>query len=210
MAGGCDDKDIVSMSQSFSAVILAAGNSGRMGRDKALLPFGDGLNFASHLVKSFSQYGCHPMVVVVNEKFDASLLGTKNHCLVVNRHLEKGRAWSVRLGLEQIPRGQACFIQNIDNPFVNPGLLGKLLKSAIPDGYSVPVYNSRGGHPILLGYKVVEFIRRQSELIDFRGVLQHFIRVEVQFPDERILWNINTPDDYDELIRQEQQSDKKL
>ena len=181
-----------------------------MQRDKALLLTGDGLTFAGHLLNCFGSYGCKPVVLVVNEQFDVSRFQAENLVTLVNHHLEKGRSWSIQLGLKQVPEGYSCFIQNIDNPFLDPGLLDQLIGAVIPDGYAGPVCQGRGGHPILLGSKVVDFIRQQRELFDFRRVLQQFHRVEVSYPDIRILWNINTPDDYKEFIRWNRQSDKKL
>ena len=188
------------MPKGFSALILSAGNSGRMGTDKAMLPNGKGLTFVAHLATCFGLYGCNPVVVVVNEQFDPSRLQTKNIVTVVNHDLEKGRSWSIRLGLNQIPEGHACFIQNIDNPFLEPDLLDSLIGCLIPDGYAVPVWHGHGGHPILLGNKLVDFLRNQKELPDFRKALQFYTRIEVQYPEEGILWNINTPEDYNRFI----------
>jgi CTP:molybdopterin cytidylyltransferase MocA len=196
--------------QRLSALIPAAGNSGRMGRDKALLQAGNGLTFVKNLVTLFGQYGCDPVILVVNEQFDPSPFRAENIITVVNRNTEKGRSWSICLGLEQVPGGRACFIQNIDNPFAGPGLLDVLVKAMTPDGYMVPQCNGRGGHPILLGSEVADDLRQQKEFTDFRFELQRFNRVEVPYNDERILWNINTPDEYKEFLRRNLQSEKKM
>ena len=172
-----------------------------MGSDKALLSVGNGKTFANHLVGCFGKYGCKPVVLVVNEQFDIAPFNAESLVTVVNHNLEKGRSWSILLGLKQVPRGCACFIQNIDNPFLEPGLLDKLFGSVVPDGYAIPVYHGRGGHPILLGCNVVDFLRQQQELPDFRQALKQFRKVEVPHHDKQILWNINTPDDYEEFIR---------
>jgi CTP:molybdopterin cytidylyltransferase MocA len=199
------------MNGSFSAIIPAAGTSGRMGHDKALLPIGNGMTFSEHLVNCFLEYGCKPVVLVVNEQFDTTPFQEENQLIVVNRHLGKGRTWSVHLGLKQLPEGCSCFIQNVDNPFLEPGLLDKLLASVNHDGYAVPVCQGHGGHPILLGHTMVDLLRRRlRDSGDFRQALQRFARVEVPYPDERILSNINTPVDYGEFLRRNLKSDKKL
>lgn len=194
----------------ISAVIPAAGSSGRMGRDKAMLPIASGLTFAGHLVNCFGLFGCKPVVLIVNERFDSDKFHAENLMTVVNHHLEKGRSWSVHLGLKQVPEGFPCFIQNVDNPFLEPGLLDLLISSLTPDGYVVPVYQGRGGHPLLLGNEVVNFFRQQQDGCDFRQELQRFTRIEVPCPDGAILWNINTPGDYKEFIHRERYSHKKL
>ena len=171
-----------------------------MGGDKALLSIREGVTFAGHLVNCFGAYSCKPVILVVNEKFDNLRFQSEKVITVVNHTLEKGRSWSVLLGLKQVPAGSACFIQNVDNPFLDPLLLDRLIESVPHDGYAVPVYQGQGGHPILLGTKAVDFFRRMAELPDFREVLQQMTRTEVDFPDERILWNINTPDDYKQFL----------
>jgi molybdenum cofactor cytidylyltransferase len=198
------------MNRSCSAIIPAAGNSGRMGADKTMLSNGGGQTFAGYLINGFGLYGCRPVVLVVNENFNSSIFQLNNLITVVNHDLDKGRSWSIRLGLQQIPEGHDCFIQNIDNPFLAAGLLDRLAEAVPDNGYAVPVYKGRGGHPILLGKEVVGFLRKQQDLFDFRKMLQHFIRLEVDCRDKGVLWNINTPDDYQSFLKQGRFSQKKM
>ena len=190
----------------FSAVIPAAGKSERMGSDKILLPDNQGSTFARHLVNCFGVYGCNPVVLVVNEGFDPTHFREAKLAVVLNHNLERGRSWSILLGLKHVPEGNSCFIQNIDNPYLEPGLLDILLASLAPHAYAVPVCRGKGGHPILLGYEVVDFLRWQQDLPDFRLGLQSFTRIEVPFTDERILLNINTPGEYREFIQRNRKS----
>ena len=117
---------------SFTAVIPAAGNSGRMGSQKVLMPYGNGSGFAEHLTNCFSVYGCDPVVLIVNENFDSATLQAKNLIIVVNCHVEKGRSHSIHLGLQHVPEGSACFIHNIDNPFPESAVLSGLLTAVPP------------------------------------------------------------------------------
>ncbi len=194
----------------LAAIIPAAGNSGRMGTSKALLAMGHGMTFARHLVDFFRLYGCNPVALVVNDLFDSISFHSKNLKIVLNQNPEKGRSWSIHLGLKQVPEGYACFIQNIDNPFLDNDLLDKMLEHLPADGYAVPVFRQHGGHPVLIGSKVADFFRNHPDDSDFRKGLLQFTRVEVPFPDERILWNINTPDDYQQFLQRNRNSHKKL
>lgn len=198
------------MDRSISAILPAAGSSGRMGREKAILPTGHGKLFAEHLVNGFATFGCRPVVLVVNENFDHTAISLPGLVTVVNHNPGKGRSWSILLGLKQVPGGHASFILNVDNPFLEPALLDKLSAHVSPDSYVVPVYNGRGGHPVLLGDKVVDLFRGMQDLSDFRRELLRFTRIEVSYPDKRILWNINTPEDYDAYIQANRPFVKKL
>jgi molybdenum cofactor cytidylyltransferase len=185
-----------------SAVIIpAAGNSGRMGTDKALLALPGGLNMAEHLVKGYNLFGASPVILIVNRRLDLSKLKDGNAIHVVNGHVSLGRSWSIQLGIRYVPEGYSCFVQNADNPYIENVLLERLLAANEQDGYAVPVCEGKGGHPVLLGSKIVDRLRNQEELMDFKDVLKRFNRIEVPFADERILWNINSPEDYRKVIQ---------
>jgi len=184
-----------------AVLILAAGNSLRMGRDKASLPFGKGQTFAEHLILSYSGSGFSPIIMVVNKKTDISLpVPVKVH-FVLNEHVEWGRSWSVRLGLQNIPPGHACFIQNVDSPFTDPALLKQMQLALKPGFYVVPVFEGKGGHPVLLGGRVVNELRKKDEIPNLREALEEYTRVEVPSGDIRIHLNINTPAEYRDFIR---------
>jgi CTP:molybdopterin cytidylyltransferase MocA len=182
-------------------IIPAAGNSGRMGSDKALLPYGNGMSFAENLIKSYSEFGAQPVVVVVNNTLDLSGFDTSQFVTILNEYTDWGRSYSILLGTKRIPKDCDCFLHNIDNPFVGTELLSLLLSTNIPDSYSVPVYQGRGGHPVLLGKRIVEYLQNLEEVLDFRKVLKQFNRIEVPYNNERILWNINTPVDYEKFLK---------
>ena len=185
----------------FSAIIPAAGNSSRMGSNKALLANGEGQTFASHLVKNYSEFGAHPVVLIINEHHNQPEFDDSPFIQVMNKNVEYGRSHSIFLGLQQIPRGCACFIQNIDNPFIEPYLLEQMIKLIESNGFVVPVWNGMGGHPVLLGQNVVNYIQGMKALPDFREVLKEFKRIALPYPDERIIWNINTPGDYARFLK---------
>ena len=183
------------------AIILAAGNSGRMGSDKARLHHADGMSFAEYLIRGFLDSGCDPVVMVVNAKFPMPARKKKNILYVVNSQPDLGRYHSIQQGLRQILPGRACFLQNVYNPFVESGLLGKLSEFLQPDGYVVPVHEGKGGHPILLGDKVCQYLQSINNMNNLKEALKMFPRKEVPFPDQRIHWNINTPEDYEDFLR---------
>lgn len=185
----------------FSAIILAAGNSGRMGSDKAMLTYNNGQTFANHLVKSYSEFGAQPVVLIVKENHNKPDIDNYPLIRVINKHVEYGRSHSIFLGIQKIPKGCGCFIQNIDNPFIEPCLLEQMIASVESDGFVVPVWNGMGGHPVLLGRNVVHHIRGLNGLPDFREVLKEFKQIALPFPNERILLNINTPSDYANFLK---------
>jgi molybdenum cofactor cytidylyltransferase len=184
----------------FSVIIPAAGNSVRMGSDKAMLMHINGETFASRMVQNYSSFGAMPVVLIVNNQFAQEDLKSKRLIHVLNEHVDFGRSYSIFIGIKQVPQDFACFIQNIDNPFFETALLERMLEQSENDGFVLPVYNGRGGHPVLLGKNVVSYIQGLNEMTDFRDVLKKFKRITLPYENERILWNINTPGEYERFL----------
>ena len=181
---------------SFSAIIPAAGYSERMGTEKAMLQLRNGKTFVENLLINYITFGADPVVIIVNKAFDHTRINLNTILCVENDHVEYGRSYSVKLGIQNIPAGHACFIQNIDNPFVDTGLLGELLSALNDDSYVIPVHCDRGGHPVLLGKNIVSSLIIDDQFADFRDVLKNFTRIEIPCEDPRVLLNINTHEDY--------------
>jgi molybdenum cofactor cytidylyltransferase len=189
------------------AIILAAGLSKRMGHDKLNLPFGLNYSFLSNILAGFHTFGSSPVVVVVNPLSEpqARTISTGTGgatVVVVNDAPEKGRFRSLQLGLREIGSDFPVFIQNVDNPFVDAVLLQQMLHAA-PDGdFVVPVFNSKGGHPVLLNTVVtLQIIRCSEPSTALNSFLKAYRKVTVPATDSRILLNINTPEDYRDFLR---------
>jgi molybdenum cofactor cytidylyltransferase len=180
----------------FSAIILAAGNSGRMGSDKALLAFDNNTSFIEHLVNSYFEHGADPVVIVMNENFIQSGTFNKKPLFVLNSNVEKGRSHSIKLGLSELPQSSACFLQNVDNPYADIELLSTMLFKLEPGSFIVPVIGDRGGHPVLISTEIIDYVTSLNNWNDFRVVLRRFQRIQVPWKDHKILLNINTPEEY--------------
>jgi len=121
--------------------------------------------------------------------------------IVINDHPEKGRLSSLKIGLKELANTAACYIQNADNPFVTAELLESMDRLTEPDAYVVPVYQQKGGHPVLIGSKIIDYIcNYEKDDDDMRQMLSNFRRIEVKTEDIKILANINTMEDYKEYF----------
>lgn len=180
-----------------SVIILAAGNSERMGKPKHLLPFSEEDTFIEHIIKVYQKTVISKMIVVVNDSFpkQQSLLDNSIQ-IVVNSNPELGRFHSIRLGLKEV-NNTPVFIQNIDNPFVNAGLLMQMQMGLTETDFAVPVYNGKGGHPILFSSQIIHpLINNFSEESNLNVVLKSFKRKDVIVQDPYIHVNINTREEY--------------
>jgi len=188
------------------AIILAAGLSNRMGYDKLHLLMGAKSSFLSHILSGFLSFGCSPVVVVVNAQSEQMARyitegagGTT--AIVVNEEPEKGRFRSLQLGLKITGSSCPVFVHNVDNPFVDAGLLQRMLQAAPEGDFVVPVFGSKGGHPVLINPPVAQqAVLCSDPSAALNLFLKDFKKVRVPATDSRVLLNINTPEEYRDFL----------
>ncbi len=189
--------------KTYNAVILSAGRSLRMGRPKMMLPFDDNRTFLDVVTQGYSHFGCRETVLVVNAENSPlanRTVAKKYVTVVVNTHPEWQRFYSVQLGLKAMKEETPVFIHNIDNPFVDGELLIKMAAVLPVKGYVVPVFQGRGGHPVLLSAEVArQIVASPDPFVNLKTFLKSFSRVDVESENNNVLVNINTMQDYHKL-----------
>ena len=187
-----------------AAIILAAGMSKRMNSPKALLPFDARHTFIEKISSSYFDWGCSEIIVIVIKT--ASLVRQLESMpalvtLIINEHPEFERFYSLKLGLSAVKRSEYCFFQNVDNPFIDDTILDLLYASRSPDTYVSPVFEEKGGHPILLNRENMDFILNfQANDANLKFVMSSMDCKKVEMPNSKVLININCPEEYDRLF----------
>ncbi len=187
-----------------SCIILAAGSSTRMGKSKALLKFSKDETFIQKITGTYVQSGVKQVIVVVNIELYNLILEqniplAKEVELVVNNFPEKGRFHSLQTGVQNLKTGNSCFFQNIDNPFTSAEVMKLLIQFINVADIIIPVYKSKSGHPVLFNLSVAEKIIVESDSekrIDI--FLKSFVNKKIEIAENRILTNINSPEDFAE------------
>lgn len=203
---------------SFAGVILAAGESSRMGRDKALLPWPASRasqttaseTFLSASIRLLNSV-CDFVVVVVgkNRNLLAPAIYSEGASMAVNSDPSRGQFSSLQIGLNEVlDRGRdGAVITLVDRPPVKRATLQQLLSAydnADPKIWSVvPEFSGRHGHPFVIGREMIEAFLRVPATLTARDVEQeHRDRIlYVSVDDPLIAVNVNTPAEYEELSR---------
>jgi len=135
---------------SCAGLILAAGESRRMGRPKALLPYG-GETFLDRLVRLFAER-CSPVVVVLGAEAAAIRAASAPRALFVeNPDYRLGQTTSKQCGLRALKEAaEGILFTLVDHPAVSEATLDALLRERPGPAPLVrlPRYQGRRGHPI--------------------------------------------------------------
>ncbi len=131
-----------------AGLILAAGESRRMGSPKALLPF-RGETFLDSLIGLFATQ-CLPVIVVLGAGAEEIRSQVKRPAeFVINPHYETGQTGSMQCGLRAVPADAAGVLFTlVDHPSVAPATIDALLTPRSPTLLRVPRYQGKRGHPI--------------------------------------------------------------
>lgn len=130
-AGTAPDPDAVEdgrASGRIAAILLAAGESSRMGRDKMMAEIG-GTTLLRRAAERAREAGLDPLVVVlgVDRGAHRSELEGLDAAVVENDAPEAGKSRSVRLGLGRVPEDAAAAVVMLaDMPLVTAGMLAGL------------------------------------------------------------------------------------
>ena len=184
------------------AIVLAAGESRRMGSQKLLLPFGK-TTVIGHVVDELLRSELDGVYVVVGHegKRISEELSGRSGTIVTNPDYKLGMLSSVRCGLRAIP--QQCdkvLIALGDQPAITSELVNELVHSSSTTGKGivVPLYRGKRGHPILFSTRYRDEVLTSYDNAGLRGVLQaHPDDIfELTVPTPAVLSDIDSPDDY--------------
>ncbi len=194
-------------------VILAAGASTRMGKDKALLAWppsnSSGETLLSSAIRAFLPF--NDVVIVVAGKNVAHvkpIIAATGGIAVINPEPERGQFSSLQCGLQEALNRDcdAAMITLVDKPPVKASTLEKLRMEfdfALAKGRwaVVPEYGGRHGHPIIIGRQMMEAFLTAPAAANAREV-QHQYQSRIQYvavDDAETTINLNTPEDYSRL-----------
>ena len=191
-------------------VILSAGTSSRMGRDKALLPWPPDAT-GSHTLLSTQIDALKPftdaIIVVAGKNFDAlcPIAAANGSSIMQNPQPERGQFSSLQVGLrELIARGfDAAIITLVDAPPLSSVTLEKLrtaFDEAVAKGIwgVAPEKNGKRGHPLLASRKLIDAFLAAPVTSNARTIKHEHAHLIESIPvqDALLSAEINTPEEY--------------
>ena len=194
------------MSGTVAGVILAAGESRRMGSPKPLLELA-GETFLDRLILGFSEH-CSPVIAVLGYHAGRVASGIRNASLatvVTNPEPERGMLSSLQCGLAAVPnQGLGAVFTPVDYPSIQSATVGALVDALVSSGapVAIPTHNGRHGHPVGVSRALIDEILALGPDEQAREVIRRH-RAETRFvavDDPGILHDVDDPEAYRKLL----------
>ncbi len=187
-----------------AAILLAGGESARMGVSKPLLEWG-GYTIIEYQMAQLKGPPVDRVVVVLGHRADEVLpyVRSAGGQAVVNELYAEGRASSLRVGAAALPDDtSAVVVLNVDQPRRHD-IIARLVEVHRRSGslITLPTYEERRGHPPVLDGSLLPELREvKEETQGLRAVIErHEADVrELPFETSDVLLDLNRPQEYQE------------
>ncbi len=197
----------------METIILAAGESKRMGRDKALLTI-DGHSILTHLILKLSSISQSFYIVLgknkslVESRVKQELNDISKLVFLENRDWRQGMFSSILKGFESVSGKDIILLQMIDQPFLPLSIYRQLISEVDEDHLIFqPALNESDkilpGHPLIFRAEFRNLIIENKKLDNLRKILQLYDQ-ERKFlitVDKRIKQNLNYYQQYETEVR---------
>jgi molybdenum cofactor cytidylyltransferase len=185
----------------LAAVILAAGESRRMGEPKATVPY-QGLTFVEHLLAAtrHPRVGLTRVVLGAHAEEIRGRLKVDPAAIVVNPDWPKGQLSSLQTAIRSLPSQitEGLLLCPVDHPLVSLHLIEILIEAFDASGKSVvlPTFQGRRGHPMIFRSDLYEELLAASPEVGARQIVwAHADDLqEVPTEEEGVILNLNDPE----------------
>lgn len=188
-----------------AGIIMAAGAASRMGRAKLLLPW-KGETLIHRAARIALEAGLSP-VVVVTGSWSEDMIDALQGLLVqvtYNPHWAEGQSTSVRVGIENLTAevDAAVFLLG-DQPFISPELILELVKTFSDQRPMIlaPYIWEKRANPVLFDRSIFSELLHLEGDAGARSIFGKYPPVPMPWHDERLLIDVDTPEDYERLTK---------
>ena len=190
------------------AILLAAGESSRMGQLKALLPWRD-TTLLEYQLHSLLDAGVGRVIVVLGHDADRLkplVESADGASWTVNPDYLQGKTTSLKTGVAALAGQQVSdvLLLNVDQPR-SADTVRTLLERHLASSYriTIPTHGGKGGHPILIAAELIpELAEIEEESLGLKAVVRRHADATEPFEldDPSVLLDLNTPEQYQKAL----------
>jgi molybdenum cofactor cytidylyltransferase len=185
-----------------STILLAAGESHRMGRPKLLLAFG-GSTILGKTIDNLLSSRVEEVILVLGAEADAmkQVIADRPVKVVVNPDYHEGMSTSLRAGLKQADsKAQRVMVALADQPLIEKDTYNRLIEESLccHKGIIVPAYQKKRGNPAIFSIKYKRELLGLEGDVGGREILRRHPddTLEVAVDSQSVTIGIDTLDDY--------------
>jgi molybdenum cofactor cytidylyltransferase len=191
----------------ISAILLAAGESRRMGQFKQLLRLGE-KSFVQHCVDNLLASRVSEVIIVTGHRgFEIRrAVGDRPVRFAQNPDYRSGMASSIKCGVRSLSEEASAFVLAlVDQPQISSDVINLVIEAYETERAPIviPVYEGQNGHPILvdlaLREEILSFDPEQGLRQVVRAHRDQVLRVEVT--SRAILEDVDLPEDYERILK---------
>ena len=195
----------ISKSTQITAVILAAGQSRRMGKNNKLLMEINGIPMVRHSVDIILSAQIDDVIVVTGHE-QAEIKGALSGLNVSYKHnslYENGISSSLKVGIANVPvKSDGVLICLGDMPLITNDDIKCLIAAFNPSegrAICVPTYKGKWGNPVLIGKQFFAEIQDLSGDIGARHLISDYpdLVCEVEVESDGVLSDFDVPESFD-------------
>ncbi len=186
-----------------SAILLGAGESKRMGKDKLSLPW-RGKTVFEHCLQTLLRSKVKEVIAAVRNSRRTVISHVKDRRLrvIINPHYKKGMSTSIRRGLQVIdPRSQGILIALGDQPRIRTRTIDALIRAfgEKKGTIVVPSFRGRQGHPVIFHRRYLKELLALRGDVGGRAILEKYPEevYSVRVRSAGVMKDIDTWQDYE-------------
>ncbi|WP_443946809.1 nucleotidyltransferase family protein [Pedobacter sp. AW1-32] len=190
-------------------ILLAAGNSSRLGKPKQLLPF-KGKTLLEHTFTAAARATLSPVLIVLGA-FADEILDAHKHLdaqFYINSDWAHGMSASISSGIRQMlktnPEVDQVILSVADQPFISAQIFSKLIEKqrATQKNIISSRYSDTSGSPTLFNKKYFEALSKLDGKMGAKNIIKQFAADTETISFELGYVDIDTEKDYKNLIQE--------
>lgn len=189
------------MISSIGCLILAAGESKRMGQPKQLLKW-ENQTFIEHTFNIAQLSGFEEIKIVLGAFSEKILPAVKNlkADILINHEWEKGMGSSLKFGLKEFYNETGILVLLVDQPLIKPGYLQKMANFFLSQKPLAVVsnYENNPGPPAIFSSSLIRKILKLDENNGAQKLLKKHIDEVIIMPTTQDLKDFDFPEDFNE------------